>query len=163
MHYFAYGSNLSIARLQQRAPSAQRVGLFMLHSHDLRFHKPGRDGSGKCDAFETGDASHCVMGSVFKIDPAEKARLDRAEGLGFGYGEKEVTVVDESGLKITAHTYYATKIDGSLRPYSWYLNHVIVGAIESSIPEVYLGRIRSIVSTEDPDPERDARERAIYS
>jgi len=103
------------------------------------------------------------MGSVFKIDPAEKARLDRAEGLGFGYGEKEVTVVDESGLKITAHTYYATKIDGSLRPYSWYLNHVIVGAIESSIPEVYLGRIRSIVSTEDPDPERDARERAIYS
>ncbi len=163
MRYFAYGSNLSISRLQQRVPSAHRVGLFMLHSHDLRFHKSGKDGSGKCDAFETGDSSHFVMGSLFEIDPSEKPYLDRAEGLGFGYEEKEVTVVDESGLRIKARTYYATKIDESLRPYSWYLNHVTVGAIESSVSGLYLERIKSIVSTEDPCQERDARERAIHN
>ena len=43
MHYFAYGSNMSVARLRMRTPSARKVGLFRLASHDLRFHKRGAD------------------------------------------------------------------------------------------------------------------------
>ena len=51
MHVFAYVSYMSVARLRMWAPSAMKVGLFWLASHDLRFHKRGADGSGKCDAF----------------------------------------------------------------------------------------------------------------
>ena len=46
MRYFAYGSNMSIARLSERAPSAEVIGVARLRSHVLRFHKVGTDGSG---------------------------------------------------------------------------------------------------------------------
>ena len=48
--YFAYGSNLHPERLRERVPSAESLGVARLEAHVLRFHKRGRDGSGKCDA-----------------------------------------------------------------------------------------------------------------
>ena len=50
MLYFAYGSNLSSARMAARVPSARVVARAQLPGHALRFHKVGRDGSAKCDA-----------------------------------------------------------------------------------------------------------------
>jgi hypothetical protein len=76
MKYFAYGSNMSLARLQARTPSARRLGTAVLESHDLRFHKAGKDGSGKCDVVHTGGAE-CVYGVLYEID-AERDRLERA-------------------------------------------------------------------------------------
>ena len=38
LNYFAYGSNMSLARLRARIPSAEKVGSFMLREHSLRFH-----------------------------------------------------------------------------------------------------------------------------
>jgi hypothetical protein len=163
MLYFAYGSNMSISRLRQRVPSAMRIGISTLHEHDLRFHKKGKDGSGKCDAFETGISEHAVIGCLFKISAAEKAALDKAEGVGFGYEEKEITLIDESGGAVRAMTYYATSVDDSLNPYSWYLQHVVVGATESNLPSGYVSRLVSTENIEDTNHERDTIERAIYS
>lgn len=53
IYYFAYGSNMLTERLIARTPSARPVGTSLLPGHRLTFHKRGRDGSGKCDAFET--------------------------------------------------------------------------------------------------------------
>ena len=160
--YFAYGSNMSISRLGQRVRVACRVGLCRLESHELRFHKAGKDGSAKCDAFETENPAHFVLGSLFTIDTATKPQLDRVEGLGYGYEEKLVTVIDGSGQTFEAFTYYATSIDQSLKPFSWYLNHVLVGARECGMPAGYLARIEQIEYIEDPDILRDQRERAIH-
>ncbi len=89
MHYFSYGSNMSIKRFMGRVPSAKKVGMGMLDRHELRFHKIGRkDGSGKCDVVETGLHEHIVYGVVFHISTHEKPVLDRVEGLHFGYEEK---------------------------------------------------------------------------
>lgn len=162
IHYFAYGSNMSIARLRQRTPSARKVGLFRLASHDLRFHKRGADGSGKCDAFETGDLRDSILGSLFLIDASDRVYLDRAEGLGNGYDDKWVTVSDDAGAAVKALSYCATSIDESLNPYSWYLNHVIIGARETGVSDQYLARIEGIESVEDPDIQRNARERAVH-
>ncbi len=134
-----------------------------LHKHDLRFHKKSTDGSGKCDAFETENPANTVIGCLFKISATEKAALDKAEGLGFGYQEKEVILVDESGVPVRAMTYYAILVDESLTPYSWYLQHVVVGAKESNLPSVYVSHLESIQSIEDANHERDRRERAIYA
>ncbi|MCP5130316.1 MAG: gamma-glutamylcyclotransferase [Pseudomonadales bacterium] len=163
MRYFAYGSNMSIARLRQRVPSARRIGLFQLESHDLRFHKRSTDGSAKCDAFETGNPGDCVLGALFEIDIVERRVLDLAEGLGRGYDAKQVAVVADSGASLEAMTYCATSIDSSLRPYSWYLNHVIVGARESGLPAWYIAGIEATESIEDPDIGRDRKERAIHA
>ena len=37
--YFAYGSNMSLVRLRERVPSAERLGVFILAEYQLRFHK----------------------------------------------------------------------------------------------------------------------------
>jgi len=162
MKYFAYGSNMSLLRLRKRVPSASRLGVFFLEKHELRFHKWNVDGSGKCDAYSTGQSSHVVMGALFEIDKAHKPALDRAEGLGNGYEEKYVQVKSPYGDSCEAFTYYATTIDPSLKPYSWYLNHVLVGAQETQLTAPYLQALRSTQCIEDPDTLRDAKERAIY-
>jgi len=163
MFYFAYGSNMSLSRLKERTPSAQRIGVCTLQSHDLRFHKHGADGSGKCDAFQTGNSNDCVFGSLFRIDPFEKPALDSAEGLGLGYDEKLVTLTGDSGENITAFTYYAIKFNAALKPYTWYLQHVVIGAKESNCPSSYVSRIEAIESIEDRNRQREIKERAIHS
>ncbi|WP_163559709.1 gamma-glutamylcyclotransferase family protein [Halomonas sp. NO4] len=164
MKYFAYGSNMSLPRLKARVPSAERIGVFTLVEHTLRFHKVSKkDGSGKCDALFTGNPDDYVIGALFEISNDEKSVLDRAEGLGYGYEEKRITVSGSQWNTHEAVTYYATNTDPSLLPYSWYLHHVINGAKETGVPSAYLDALSATNSREDPDKERDASERATYS
>ena len=162
LNYFAYGSNMSLARLRARVPSAEKIGPFILAGHSLRFHKCGRDGSGKCDAFVTNNAEDTVVGVLFTIDAHEKAHLDRIEGLGCGYEHKWVCVSDGSGLEYKAATYYASSMDGTLKPYSWYKHHVLVGARESGLPVDYINTIERVEHLDDPDSSRDRLERAVH-
>ncbi len=162
MLYFSYGSNMSIKRLRERAPSAQLKAIATLYEHDLRFHKKSQDGSGKCDAYATNNPDDFIVGVVFDIAEAEKLELDRMEVLGYGYGQKEVTLMTRSGEIIYASTYYAMSIDPTLKPYHWYKHHVLTGACENGLPEEYINRISHVPSAADPDAERHDREMAIY-
>jgi gamma-glutamylcyclotransferase (GGCT)/AIG2-like uncharacterized protein YtfP len=162
MKYFAYGSNMSFLRLQERVPSAQRLGTYTLKEHILRFHKASKDGSAKCDAFQTNNKADMVIGALFEINDEEKAYLDKVEGLGYGYSEKSIKVHNDTGEAIVAVMYYAIDIDASLKPYAWYVNHVVVGAIETNVPAQYLAAIQSIEYIEDPDKDRNISELAMY-
>lgn len=163
MKYFAYGSNMSLPRLRDRVASAERIGAYVCLEHSLRFHKVSvRDGSGKCDALFTGNPNDFVVGALFEISDSDKGILDAVEGLGFGYLDKPVSVIDSRGDVVEAVTYYATHTDASLQPYSWYLHHVIYGARETVVPAGYLEALTTVQSIEDPDKTRDAKERAIY-
>lgn len=163
MKYFAYGSNMSLKRLQQRVPSAHPLGTYLLDEHELRFHKFSKDGSGKCDAFYTGDNSYVVMGVLYEIHESEKAALDKAEGLGWGYEGKVVSVSSAEGKIITAVTYLATRIEKSLLPYTWYKKHVLVGAREANLPSEYIAGIEAIDALKDPDQKREVEQYAIHS
>ncbi len=88
MKYFAYGSNMSIARLKERVPGARSLGCHTLKEHDLRFHKLSKDGSGKCDAFFTGKAEDNIYGVLFEIDPAEKKTWIELKGLDMAITRK---------------------------------------------------------------------------
>ncbi|MGD8926416.1 MAG: gamma-glutamylcyclotransferase, partial [Thioalkalispiraceae bacterium] len=99
MHYFSYGSNMSIKRLQARVPSARKIDIGILEKHELKFHKiSNKDGSAKCDVKETGDPKHCVYGVIFHISQEEKADLDRKEGVG--YEQKDVRIKLSNGSYI---------------------------------------------------------------
>ena len=163
MKYFAYGSNMSISRFRKRVPGARRMGCYCLKGYDLRFHKLGKDGSGKCDAYFTGKSHDCVIGALFEIAPDEKRDLDKVEGLGYGYEEKRIIISDQFGFESEATTYYATNIDESLKPYSWYLNHVLIGARESGLPQSYVDKIEAVAHLEDQDEVRDRQQRAIHT
>lgn len=162
MNYFAFGSNMSVKRLRERVPSAIARGAYRLLRHDLRFHKQGMDGSAKCDAFYTGSEWDVIHGVLYTINSEEKPVLDQAEGLGLGYELKEVSVVSGQGRAVSAFLYYATHIDESLQPFSWYKQHVLVGAREAQLPMEYRARIESIEAIHDADRRRDRLQRALY-
>lgn len=158
---FSYGSNMSLARLQDRVPSARFVAVATLPAHTLRFHKVSNDGSGKCDAEQTGNPDDRVIGVVYEISDKEKLALDRKEGLGSGYKEKEVEVTADQ-KKLTALMYFATKVDSLLKPYRWYKEHILFGARENDLPAEYIAQLEAIESVDDPDTARNERELIIY-
>ena len=162
MHYFAYGSNLSLRRLRARVPSATPLGNAVLYGHQLRFHKRGRDGSAKCDAITTLAPDQRVLGVVFDIASTHKSDLDLVEGVGQGYETKTVRVELAYGGWLEAFTYSATLIDPKLKPYDWYKAHVLRGALEHQLAADYIQSIQDIESIPDPDQERHAREMLIY-
>ena len=163
MKYFAYGSNLSLPRLQARIAIADCYGVYHLPGHSLRFHKQGQDGSAKCDAWYTGDDEHLIYGLVYEISAASKQTLDRIEGLGQGYAEKQVLVLNSDGHRQEALTYCATELNPTLQPFHWYKAHVLNGAIEAGFPEYYVQALRAVSSVEDPDASRAVRQMAIYT
>ncbi|MEN8262895.1 MAG: gamma-glutamylcyclotransferase family protein [Nitrospirota bacterium] len=164
MLYFAYGSNMSIARLKKRVPSASALETGLLYEHTLAFHKIGRkDGTGKCNAHHTGAPSDYLMGVIYRIDPDQRNSLDRIEGLGNGYTTKDVTVMSVSNKEIKALTYIATNINNDLKPFHWYKHHVLYGARENKLPSDYIEGIISVESIDDPKPDRVKRELSIYS
>jgi len=162
LHYFAYGSNMSLPRLAARIASAQPLGVARLAGHRLCFHKAGRDDSAKCDAYRTAGDEDRVLGVLFEIDAAERAVLDRYEGLGQGYDVHTVAVTLAGGRRLTAFTYRATHIDPALRPYLWYKAHVLHGALQHGLPDDYVAAIRAVTAVADPDAGRHQREMALY-
>ena len=150
---FAYGSNMCEHRLRTRVPSTKLATIAKLPGHQLRFHKRSNDGSAKCDAHETGNAADEVWGVVFRIDAADKPKLDRAEGLGHGYDECKVEVITPGGrLLKDVQMYYATDTDATLRPYEWYRRYVLNGAVRHNLPEDYVQDwIVAIPTVPDPD------------
>lgn len=159
---FAYGSNLSSARLRRRAPSAQALTTARLDGYRLAFHKPGLDGSAKCDALYTGAHSDTVHGVVYRIDPADKPALDTAESLGVGYAEHCVEVISPQGEWIRAGIYLALQIQPGLRPFDWYREHLLRGAREHGLSPAVVRGLSAVPCVVDPDTERRSRELAIY-
>jgi len=154
---------MSIKRILSRVPSAKKIGVGKLSSHELKFHKvSNNDGSAKCDIIETGQGDSEVMGVLFEIDEKGKSVLDRKEGLNYGYAEKEVEVTMNNGEKLSAFTYYATNINENLKPFNWYKEHVLRGATENNFPEEYIKNIEKIEATKDPDKNRHDEEMKIY-
>ena len=162
---FCYGSNLSVTRMRARAREARVAGVGRLAGHALRFHKRGRDGSAKADAFRTDAAEDFLWGVVYELADRDKRSLDRAEGLGVHYLEHEVDVEVEAGRLMRAWVYCASpdRIDVSLRPYSWYRHLVLDGARHHRLPAAYLEALGAVETVEDPDPERHARELAVLA
>ena len=171
--YFAYGSNMSERRLQKRVPSAKVVGTGILKNHCLTFHKPSIDESGKC-TIECCKSDE-VYGVLFKINRDEECRLDKAEGVckanpSKGYKPKcvKIEVLDsksenyECGETVCAKTYKATKLCQNLKPYTWYKQHVLVGAIEQNLPPYYINYLISFKAAKDCCKKREARELSIY-
>lgn len=161
-NYFAFGSNLSSARLLARIPEASEHCVATLHGHRLCWHKKSQDLSGKCDIAFTGNAEDSVYGVVYLMTHDDKLELDVYEGAGIGYERRDIRVSALHGEVIEAFTYYALQIDPARQPYHWYKEHVVRGALEHDFPPHYVEHIRATPSIDDHDDERHHRELSIY-
>jgi gamma-glutamylcyclotransferase len=133
------------------------------HRQTVEPHKCSTDGSGKGDAYFTVEQFDVVWGVLFEIDSAEKPCLDKQEGLGKGYSEKQITVIELDGAHHPAFMYAGenTHINPMVRPYTWYKKFVVEGARQHCLPEDYIAAIEAMEAIEGPDRERDTRNRAI--
>lgn len=149
MLYFAYGSNLCASRLVSRAPSANYVGVGWLDGHELRFHKQGRDGSGKADAWSD-STDDVVWGAVAQISTADLSRLD---GFEPGYARQQLRILSPT-TDWVAWVYRAAHhaITPGLSPRGWYLDHIVDGGRERGLPADYLERLARVDSIPGSGP-----------
>ena len=163
-YYFAYGSNMSVRRLQhiKRVPSAIPCdGCYVLDGHAFRFNKRSKDESGKGNIVEA--ANEKVFGRLFVLDESQLDTLDKVEG--DDYKQRDVTVrrADEQNT-VSAVTYYAVEstVCENLPPYTWYKYHVLIGAFESGLPMEYIAAIDAVEANIDSNNERVQKELKIY-
>ena len=127
--YFAYGSNLKLARLRERAPSANARGRALLCGWRLAFDKAGRDGSAKAN-LRRADGDR-VCGALYALAPGDWPGLDAAEG---GYERIPVEVANPAGALARAQTYLARAPGAQGLPREEYLRLVLEGAREHGLP-----------------------------
>jgi len=142
--YFAYGSNMSTKWLLSRVPSAKCVGRAKLLNKRLVFNKKSKDGSGKANLVDSpGDI---VLGVLYEIDPLEINKLDGTED---GYQRVTVEVVTDQGHSVKAQVYFSSQLTDDPRPYIWYKNLMVKGAIEHQLPKSYQGYLERPPSKDD--------------
>lgn len=140
MYYFAYGSNMSHAQMQQRCPSSKFIKHAILCGYRFVFDGYSRKWNGSvANVIESPD--EVVWGGIFEINKDNLAALDCYEGYPESYDRKLATVRDGEGNEIEAILYCrAPKKIG--RPASDYLNIIIEGANDCGLPEEYIDNLR---------------------
>ncbi len=155
MRYFAFGSNMWVPRIEARLDRCTLVCAAWMDGWALRFHKRGRDGSGKCDAFRTDAPRDRLRGIVYELSAAQKFRLDDIEGSGYtSHRSRAMTSCGE--LDVVLYTAVVDCIDVALRPFDWYLALVAAGAAAAGLPAAYVRDLEATPCMPDPDPDRTA-------
>lgn len=164
LYYFAYGSNMSLRRIQARVPSASKVGVYFITEHLLNFAMHGFDDSSKCDVQHTQNPEHRVYGVVYQIAANERYLLDIAENVAEGgYAIKPCLLQHEQQPPLQGFLYYAKRLQQHLQPFDWYKHHVLFGAQEAGLPASYISQyIESVSSVKDNDLSRKQQQLAIY-
>ena len=142
--YFAYGSNMSSARLLARVSGAERLDRAFVNDWQLAFNKPGRDGSGKANLVP---ASGVVTWGVAWTLPEDPWPL--LDGFEPGYERAVFRLLRTDGREVHAHVYlHECPADApSIPPSNEYLDHLVAGAIEHDLPEDYVANLRSFRGT----------------
>lgn len=115
--YFAYGSNLDMAQMRFRCPTARPVARAVLQDYRLVFRQ-------FCDvqAYD----GRAVYGALYRCDARAWAALDRYEGYPFAYDRGPVMVTLEGGETAQAITYTMNSV-GFRAPDDGYLRTVLQG------------------------------------
>jgi hypothetical protein len=143
--YFAYGSNMSGARLRARIGAVQPLGAALLRHWRLAFDKPGRDGTAKANLVAC--AGSGTWGVAWELDASRWSALDRFE---LGYRRVRVQVERADGERLVAESYVFEPGPGggalaSLAPSAEYVSLLLAGAREHALPGEYVERIRRLV------------------
>ena len=158
--YLAYGSNMLPRRIEQRLGRCEPMGAVSLDGYALCFHKRGGDGSGKCDAYQTGVSTDILYGVVYSLTRRQRDLLDGFEGPG--YASRNVSVnAGASSLTVYAYVARSEHVETALQPFGWYKSIVLAGARTHGLPAHYIARIAAVGSLSDPDRDRDSHHLAM--
>ncbi|MBW6391726.1 MULTISPECIES: gamma-glutamylcyclotransferase family protein [Halomonadaceae] len=149
--YFAYGSNMNVARVEARIGATRRAMAGVLHDHVLRFDKASRV-AGIAHANVVPTAGERVEGALFELlEPAQIERMDPFEGYPHEYQRHRLPIVTAEGA-IEAWVYIAAPgtTAQALKPAREYLDHLLAGEpFLSSDYHRRLARVESISGLEE--------------
>ncbi len=153
MFYFAYGSNMLRARLEQRVGVVSVVGAGRVSAYQLRFHKRSVDGSGKCNLLYTGNLTDHAHGVVYAMRLGQRVQLDKYEGRSY---EAKTVIVQVGSRHVRALTYVGRPehIEEGMSPYDWYHAFVLAGAREHGLDPRHIEAIVDTRAQPDPDMQR---------
>ena len=137
--YFAYGSNMSSARLRGRIAGVRVVSAARLDGFELVFDKPGQDGSAKANLRATPNA--CAHGVLWQV---ELGVLETLDGFEPGY-ERILQPVSTPTVQVAhAWTYLHPGSPELMQPNLDYVQHLIEGAREHALPAGLLSRLERL-------------------
>jgi hypothetical protein len=113
--YFAYGSNLDVAQMEQRchSPALMRIAYLPHHRFVFAGTSPNRENMGVGSLRAA--ANQQLAGVIWSITDADLKELDAREGFPSRYQREHLTVVDLQGLRHQAFVYFKSK-DVPLNP-----------------------------------------------
>ena len=163
MLYFAYGSNLDPAQMQQRCPGHRVVGLAALQDHRLAFPVYSSDWGGGVAGPVLAHGRQ-VWGVLYELSDDLVAALDDFEGYrGRGdqhnfYDRETITVdlvrPDDGSVprRVRAAAYFP-HFSSPSPPSRAYLDTILRGAVHHRFPVDYLEGLRSVeVAGESASP-----------
>jgi hypothetical protein len=145
VRYFAYGSNLDLARMRSRIPAVGLIGPALLQHMRLTVDKRGRDGSGKANLAE--DAASHVWGVLYALEWAHLPILDAFEP---DYERVRVSV-EREGARLAAETYVSMRCAPGLAAANGYKQLVVEGARAHGLPDAYMAQLLRLPAHDDPD------------
>ncbi|XP_045459459.1 gamma-glutamylcyclotransferase-like [Melitaea cinxia] len=145
--YFGYGSNLLSKRIHINNPTATFFAPAKLSGYRLDFNTFSPFWNGAAATIVEDPDSH-VWGALWTLDNADMKSLDKQEGVDTNfYYAKNVTVFTSRGQAYLARTYIETinptkvpsyEIPPERQPSNTYMQVIIIGAYESSLPAEYI-------------------------
>ena len=150
--YFAYGSNMSAAQMEQRCPGACNPVVAVLADHAWLCNERGYATIAPVEG-------RIVHGVVWDVTADHLVTLDRYEGVAGGiYRRDTITVMCHDGEAIDAVIYVDPR-DAPGPPNDGYLERVVDGATEHGLPDDYIGYLRRWADVpRNPQPRRHDRE-----
>ncbi|HJL52951.1 MAG: gamma-glutamylcyclotransferase family protein [Pseudomonadales bacterium] len=153
-YYFAYGSNMNVARMQERQMDFDHAEGGVLSDFRLAFNKRSTKQIGVASANVVHCAGSCVEGVVYRLlDSDCIARMDPYEGYPLRYDRRQLPIQLSGGDQQSAWVYIANPdyIDETLKPARWYLNHLLAG--REHLSESYYQQLLQVPCNETP-PDR---------
>ncbi len=166
-NYFAFGSNLTRARLFARVGVCEVLGVATIAGFTMSFRKRSHDGTAKCD-IHPADADDVAEGVVFRLPAAQKPVLDKFEGAGVGYEVITLSATlreanDSDAIDVIAYQAMPPWITDDLLPYCWYRDFVLEGGRAFGLSDEWLSKVADQRCVEDPDSARRALNASILA
>jgi gamma-glutamylcyclotransferase (GGCT)/AIG2-like uncharacterized protein YtfP len=147
--YFAYGSNMAGPVMEAACAEHRFLAPARLPGYRFAFMRRSvRTGAGVADILPDPESS--VWGALYELERDRLGALDRKETLGSAYEHLDVIVLTGDGASHSAMAYSViAKEPVEVRPSLAYVEGLIEGARERSLPEDYLASLRALVERWD--------------
>ena len=141
MNYFAYGSNMSTAYLREYCPSARFQQRAQLPNYRIEFRRYSTDLRGGISTIIVAPGE-MVHGVIYAVAEAEIKALDILEDVPLGiYRRDTFWLLAEDGRWQSADLYQVAEPAGPYTPSAHYLDYMIAGAREHSLPQAYVAQL----------------------